>query len=303
MTLVLSVFNKYLCTKKTGAIVISTSLLIILFDVVYYPSFLPKIITSDNSYLIVLASYIFYSVLLGSFLLIICGFRSLRVQRKKTKDSSYLPTPPKLVGLLNIIGDTLSYKKYSLMFWPIAVGYGIFYALISGIIVFKTEGFSSLHGIAIPSITITSYGPSGYVPMLTVYFTDHLGLLIIPINLLITVFVSSLVGLNAVLSVYVLRNLTRNGVGYYKKGINKSKASLLTLFGASVGLFAACPTCASFYIFGVMAGSMVSTIASFTAAFHIVFLIVSVPLLFTGIFMTAAVIRRLSSGASCSVMS
>jgi hypothetical protein len=303
MTLALSVFNRYLCTKKTGVIVISTSLLIILFDVVYYPSFLPKIITSDNSYLIELVSYIFYSILVGSFILIICGFRSLCNQNKKTKDSSYFSTQTPHVGLLNTIGDIFSYKKYSLMLWPIAVGYGIFYALVSGMIVFKTEGFSSLHGIAIPSITITSYGPSGYVPMLTVYFTDHLGLLMIPINLLITIFVSSLVGLNAVLSVYVLRNLTGNGIGYYKKDINKSKASLFTLFGASVGLFAACPTCASFYIFGVMAGSMVSTIASFTAAFHIVFLIVSVPLLFTGIFMTAAIIRRLSSGASCSVMS
>ena len=49
------------------------------------------------------------------------------------------------------------------------------------------------------------YGPVGYTPALSIYLNDGLGILIIPINLIIIIIISALVGLNAVSSIYAFK--------------------------------------------------------------------------------------------------
>lgn len=112
--------------------------------------------------------------------------------------------------------------------------------------IYRPDNISDIYGVSIPSLVITSYGPIGYVPTIAAYFTEHIGLLIIPINLIITVVVSALVGLNTVISLYAFANRPKN-----KKSSTAatSSSSILGALGASTSLFAACPTCASFYIF------------------------------------------------------
>ena len=51
------------------------------------------------------------------------------------------------------------------------------------------------------------------------------------------------------------------------------------MLGATTSLFAVCPTCASFYLFNILTGSLATTIASFTVTYYALFLSLSVPLL------------------------
>jgi hypothetical protein len=289
-----AVFYKRISQKQLiGILNIIVAISILPLDIIYYPSLLPKIITSQNSFWIEQTSYIFYSLLVGSLILVMYGLRCLCIQKANTL-SVLSPSSQtgSHFGLFKIINNVISNKNYFRIFWPASIGYGIFYSLVSGMLLYKPEGLSVMHdngGIAIPSVIITSYGPIGYVPIFSVYFTEHLGLLIIPINLLIAVFISSLVGVNVVMSAYAFKNLRKNTVA------NKSRGSTLSLLGASIGLFTACPTCASFYIFSLMTASITSTIASFTVVLDIIFLITSIPLLLLAICMTAATIRRMTS--------
>lgn len=130
-----------------------------------------------------------------------------------------------------------------------------------------------------------TYGPMGYVPTMAAYFTEHIGLLIIPINFFIILIVSALVGFNTVLSIYAFVNRPKRST--------TTTSSFLGALGATTSLFAACPTCASFYIFTIMAGSLAPTIAAFTASFYIIFIAVSIPLLILTPFLTALSIRKM----------
>jgi hypothetical protein len=295
-----AVLHKHISQKQLiGILSIAVAVSILPLDIIYYPSLLPKIINSQNSFWIEQTSYIFYSLLIGSFILVIYGCRCLCIQNPNTF-SILSPSSQtgQHFGLLTIINNIIFNKNNFKIFLPASISYGIFYAIVSGMLVFKPEGILAMHdsgGITIPSIIITPYGPIGYVPIFSVYFTEQLGLLIIPINLLIAVFISSLVGVNIVMSAYAFKNLRKKPIA------NKSKGSALSLLAASIGLFAACPTCASFYIFSFMAASIVSTIISFTAVLNIVFLITSIPMLLIGIFMTAASIRKMTSESCPSI--
>jgi hypothetical protein len=111
-------------------------------------------------------------------------------------------------------------------------------------LIYRTEDFSSLYGVTTtPSVNIITYGPTGFVPTMTIYITQHFGMLIIPLNLLVAVAVGSLVGYNFVLSFYAFINRPRN----YVRMDNPKTISFLSIIGAT-SLFAGCPTCASLYI-------------------------------------------------------
>ena len=72
--------------------------------------------------------------------------------------------------------------------------------------------------------------------MLSIYLTDHFLILLIPINIVLVVAVSVLVGFNVSLNVYALK-LTR------RFSHTKKLSSLLGSVGLTSGLFIGCPTC------------------------------------------------------------
>jgi hypothetical protein len=72
------------------------------------------------------------------------------------------------------------------------------------------------------------------MPKIIVYLTEHVGLQIIPINLVLQIAVSYLVGLNASIAISAYM-------------ISKKEKGVSTI-GAAAGLFIACPTCAGTFL-------------------------------------------------------
>jgi hypothetical protein len=116
------------------------------------------------------------------------------------------------------------------------IGYGIFFSLVSGTLVYQPEvNFVTHYGATIPSGFVAPCCDNpGYMPKIIVYLTEHVGLQIIPINLVLQVTVSYLVGLNTVIAVNAFT-------------ISRKERGMSTV-GAVVGLFIACPTCAGSFL-------------------------------------------------------
>jgi hypothetical protein len=292
--------------KNIGIVISSIGIIILLTSIIIYPSFLPEIITHENSVWIDLISYIFYALLFGSLILTAFGiyktfhkwdYRTSILPSLSSPPQSFNCVPPFSHSLYKIIIKIVNDKTYFRFFWPTSIGYGFFYAVVSSMFIYRPDNISDIYGVSIPSLVITSYGPVGYVPTIAAYFTEHIGLLIIPINLIITVVVSALVGLNTVISLYAFANRPKNKKS---SAASTSSSSILGALGASTSLFAACPTCASFYIFSIMAGSLAPTIAAFAVTYYVLFVVVSIPLLLVTPFITALSIRRMMFG-QCSL--
>jgi hypothetical protein len=294
--------------KNIGIVISSIGIVILLTSFIIYPSFLPRIITHENSVWIDLIGYIFYALLFGSLILTAFGinktfhkwdYRTSIPPSSSSPPQSFNRVPPFPHSLYKIIIKIVNDKKYFRFFWPTSIGYGFFYAVVSSMFIYRPDNISDIYGVSIPSLVITSYGPVGYVPTIAAYFTEHIGLLIIPINLIITVVVSALVGFNTVISLYAFANRPKNKKSSTTTAATSS-GSILGALGVTTSLFAACPTCASFYIFSIMAGSLAPTIAAFAVTYYVLFVVVSIPLLLATPFITALSIRRMMFG-QCSL--
>jgi len=269
--------------------------------IVSYPLFLPRVISQENSIWIDQISYIFYAVLFSGVIFTAFGIRKLfqmcnyetnvKLSPSTSSSNSLSNSYPSILKIIiNIVND----KKYFRFFWPASIGYGLFYALVSSMIIYRADNISELYGVTVPSLVMISYGPLGYVPTMSTYLSEHVGLLIIPINLIVTLVVSALVGFNTVLSAYAFAQRP-------KKSINTATgtSSVLSIVGATTSLFATCPTCASFYIFNIMAGSLAPTVAAFAISYYALFVAISIPLLFATLFVTALSIRRMLLLGQC----
>ncbi len=281
---------------------------IIGLNITLYPHFLPQTITSENSILIQQQGYAFYIVLVGGKIIVLLGIYKLYSCYKTkfdktfndTASSSFFQpglTPPLLAKpslisiIVNIVGNT-SYKFK--VFLPVIVGYGIFYTIVSSMLIIRPDGLHHTMGITAPSTIIMTHGPVGYAPTIALAITDYIGLLIIPINLVILCVVSALVGLNAILLTYAFVNRTRkkNSTVSAARSNPINGSPFMAGIGASAAIFAVCPTCASLYIFGILAGSFASTITSFAVSFYGLFAAISIPLLLISPIVTASSIRK-----------
>ena len=167
------------------------------------------------------------------------------------------------------------------------IGYGIFFSLVSGTLVYQPEvNFAIHYGAAIPSgfIAPCCDGP-GYMPKIIIYLTEHIGLQIIPINLVLQVMVSYLVGLNTAIAVSAF-TISRKGRG-------------MSTVGAIIGLFIACPTCAGSFlsIFIGTASGIALSIA--LAQMQTLFIAISIPVLLVTPYIMAKKLRN--SDGSCKI--
>lgn len=203
------------------------------------------------------------------------------------------------VSIWKILFNMLTNRSSSILFIPITLSYGLFYAIISSTLIIRIGGgIDHMTGIeSFPSIIMMQYGPVGYTPSMSIFLNDNIGILIVPINLIIIIIISSLVGLNGISSIYAFRSYISEKKRKENIGIRYAAArtgtKFLTILGATTSLFAACPTCASFYIFSILAGSMATTIASITTTYYIMFLSVSIPLLILTPIVNAFNIKRM----------
>lgn len=267
----------------------------ILTSILLYPFSLPKIITSENSNLTQQGVYIFYAKIFFGLILVTMGLRRLIQQKGSIQNITvFSPSPSwqQKPSLSKIIAEIFKNQHCFRYFWPASISYWVLYGFLSSMVIYRSTDLSTLYKVSIPSISMIPYGPIGYVPTLAVYFTNHLGLLVTPINLIISIAVSALVGLNLVLFVFAFKlNPSKR---LYKKGDSTRgpTAAALGVLGGTTGLFTACLTCASFFIFNLLAGSLVPTIAPFAVAYYMMFVIFSIPLLFVTLFISASSIRR-----------
>ncbi len=190
-------------------------------------------------------------------------------------------------SISSIIANSINNKRSKQIFVVSAIGYGIFFSLTSGILVYQPEViFSQHYGLKIPSAYITPCcGPPGYMPSIVAAFTEHVGIKIIPINLVLQVTVVFLVGLNfAIASKAFL--------------IYKKEGGMGTL-GAVTGLFVACPACAGTLLTALVgAGAGAFTIV--ITQLQTVFIALSIPVLLVTPVIMARNIRKFQLG-NCAV--
>jgi hypothetical protein len=225
-----------------------------------------------------------YVVLFLAFVAI--GWGLYKVYRSKivTSDST----------ISSIIANSINNKRAKQIFVISAIGYGIFFAFTSGVIIYKPDINATDYGFPKPPHAEISpcCDLPGYMPMIFVFFTEHVGLQIIPLNLLLLVTVSFLVGLNFAISSTVF-------------AIVKSGGKLGTI-GAITGLFVGCPTCAGtaftmLFGFGTGATTFTLFLTSFEAEVQTIFIAISIPVLLVTPIMMARKIK--SQNESCAVNS
>ena len=217
----------------------------------------PELITPDAIDSIQRIAHGFYIVLMVSFGAI--GFGMYRYHKEKVKNNGR--------DLYSVIAQTTWNTKSRKIFVAVFIGYGIFFSLASGTLVYQPEiNFSYHYGAVIPSGFVAPCCDSpGYMPQVIIYLTEHVGLNVIPINLVLQIVVSYLVGLNASIAI--------SAYAISKKGRGTST------IGAVAGLFIACPTCAGSFL-SIFIGTASGIALSVTLAhLQTVFIAISIPVL------------------------
>lgn len=187
-------------------------------------------------------------------------------------------------SLLYYITNAFSEKKYWKIMVIAAITYGIFFGFLSRILIYNNDVSFSQQGISIPSINIIPCcNIPGYVPMFSAYVTDHFSILVIPLNIILAVVVSGLVGFNTALGVYAFRTST--------KVRSTKKISFIGSVGAAGGLFVGCPTCAGSFFSALLGFGVVGESISALASFQTLFIALSIPVLIITPFLVARSIR------------
>ncbi|HZS74735.1 MAG TPA: hypothetical protein VFA69_09575 [Candidatus Nitrosotalea sp.] len=228
-----------------------------------------------------IVAYIIMLLAFGSI-----GWGLYRFYKKKIKDP-YDSTP-------SIISNVINSRKSKKIFIISAIGYGLFFAFGSGIILYKPELNFTDYGLPVPLAEISPCcGLPGQMPMILVTLTEHLGFQLVPLNLLLLVIVSFLVGLNFTLMAKAF------SIAKKSKGLG--------IFGAATGCFVGCPTCAGTIFFlltnlGITATGTAAAIFLTTYQLQIqsIFMAISIPALLATPYIMAKAIRK-SSQESCSI--
>jgi hypothetical protein len=306
-------------------ILIMVGIFLFIFNILFYPLMLPKIISSANSQWLELSVYIFYSIYVTSITILIIGisrtirelshnyyygfnnkyklklsrfnrffFRSL--SRSDLSEDLNRDIKGNLVSICGILFDIIHSKKSLTFFLTSFFVYGLFYFIVSSTLIIRPEGgISHMYGIEkFPYIIMMQYGPVGYTPAISIYMNDIIGIFILPITLTIIIAISALVGFNIVTSIYAFKMYRL--VNKTKSIQKKDRAKFISAVGTVTGLFAACPSCASLYLFNAFAGSLSTSIASFAVSYYAVFLFISIPLLVITPLIIASNIQKMSSG-------
>jgi hypothetical protein len=223
-------------------------------------------------------AYLVLSLILIGLTLLFYGATSALAQWSKGEKSKE-PS-----SMLSTVSAVFAERRYSRIFLISSIAYGVLYAISSGIIVFQPNiDFSEVYHVGIPSFAVaTCCGPVGEMPEAVVYATQHLGLLLVPINALLLFSVSWLVGLNSSLAAFTLSFRRRNiGLGWFA-GV-----------GSLIGLFTSCPTCAGLAIIALLGGTGTLSVAFFLGPFQTLFVGLSILILIATPILSARSLQNL----------
>ncbi|QQG48500.1 MAG: hypothetical protein HY247_07085 [archaeon] len=191
-----------------------------------------------------------------------------RVLRSRVAVATREGTVPLSPGWL--IPYVFSLRRYKIGFLASALAYGVFYAVVTSVVVYQPGiDFASYYGAAIPSVQIASCcGAPLLMPVVTVYIVNHLGLLLVPLTVLLLVGVSALVGLNFAMASFAFDNRARSAGRGWVGGL-----------GAAVALFTGCPTCAGLFFANFVWGSGAVAFAAALTYYQGFFIALSLPVL------------------------
>jgi len=243
--------------KTNGKMLIIIGFVIIGIIFILYSRITDFSITEDSIQSIERVAIGFYLILLMSFGAI--GFGIYRYHQRKITENKQ--------NVLTTIAKLTRDSKSRKIFVVTSLAYGIFFSLAAGLIVYQPDVIFSYHYDAVvPSAHMNACcGEPGYMPTIIVYITDHIGLQIIPINLILVIMVSYLVGLNTTLAVKAI-SITKQSGG-------------LTGISATNGLFIACPTCASTFFTIFIGSSSAVTITLVLTQLQTLFIGITIPIL------------------------
>jgi hypothetical protein len=191
-------------------------------------------------------------------------------------------------SILGILAAAFARSRYPRLLLVSSFAYGAIYAFASRIIVFQPAlSFSDLYHVGIPSLAVaTCCGTIGETPQFVMLVTQHLGLILVPLNLLLLFSISWLVGLNASFASFALSFRRKNpGIGWVGG------------FGAFIGLFTSCPTCGGLAIISLLGGTGTLSASFFLGPLQAVFVIVSIPILAATPMVTARWLRGIEARA------
>ena len=196
-------------------------------------------------------------------------------------------------SLTAIVGRILGTRKYLVTMLVSGSVYGVFYATVSSTIIYRPDrDFAAEYLATIPSIiTTVCCDRPGFVPYFTIYLTHHLGMLLMPVNVILMVLVSTLVGHNIALG--------RFAYDSQQKGIG---SLWLGGFGALTGLFTACPTCAGLFLGNLLQVAGTEALAVMLASYQPLFLGFTFPVLIASNYSIVRGVRQLLYG-SCRINS
>lgn len=188
----------------------------------------------------------------------------------------------------SLLGSYLMVTFTDSKYWRImvisSVLYWIGFAFLSQILIYEPDMPANAVGIVVPSLMVTPCcSLPGYVPMLSVYLTEYFTILIIPINFVLSIAISALVGFNIALMVSFF-SISRSH--------NKNKKmSVVSGIGITAGLFVGCPTCAGSVI-SVFVGFGSGVAIAALAQFQTLFLLVSIPALLISPYIASKLIKN-----------
>ena len=273
----LALFENYQSLKNRGIRIICIGIFSIIFSLSVYSLLSSNQSVSDTPKLYNLAVAVIMLILVS---LVAIGYGSYLVLR-----SDSLRSKPKR-NYFGYVCRILTQRTTWRIFVVSSIVYGIFFGFLSQILIYHPD----VEGDTAPSLYLTlCCNYPGYVPMLTIEITELFSILIIPVNLVLAIIVSVLVGFNFALNVHFLK-MFRNQ--------SQRKFPIASTFGVLTGLFIGCPTCAG-SLFTVIVGIGASTVVSALAPLQSLFIAISIPLL---VVIPLLLIRKMIKNESCDMI-
>lgn len=164
-------------------------------------------------------------------------------------------------------------KRIPLVLIPyiLAISYLVLILFSSNTIIYRSESFSDLYGVQIPSSYLLSCcGSPGSYPVMTVYLSENIGLMLTPIGFVLCGFLPLMTGLNILLIALNKRSP--------KNKSNNTSCRMVGIFGGCAGLLSACPSCAGtilVYLSTVLLGTSVAFSLLYNELFQIILISVS----------------------------
>jgi MFS family permease len=273
----MTMLENYKSPRNRGIRIISISVFSIIVAIILYSFFSSHQSLTDITRLYNLAIAVIILILVS---LAAIGYGSYLILYSE----SLKPEPKK--SYLGYISMILTNKTYWKIFIASSIVYGIFFGFLSQILIYHAD----VEGNTAPSLSVTlCCNYPGYVPMITIELTEIFSILIIPLNLILAIAVSLLVGFNFALNVYFLKIF---------RDQSQRKFSITSTFGVFSGLFIGCPTCAG-SLFSVLVGFGTSATISALAPFQSLFIVITIPIL---IGTPLLIIRKIIKNETCNII-